>query len=135
MKITKEVISDLYPLYAEQECSGDTRALVEEYLQENPREAEELRRVTEARLPSRPASAVNLEEVKALREARRRVRWRGLVMGFAIFFTLAIFSVQVNDTGVHWLMLDSPWQAGCFALAGGVLWTWYVVMRRSANSL
>ena len=49
MKITKDIIADLYPLYAEQECSADTRALVDEYLKAHPQEADELRRVSQGR--------------------------------------------------------------------------------------
>ena len=45
MNVTKEVITDLFPLFVANECSQDSRALVEQYLQENPDQAEELRRV------------------------------------------------------------------------------------------
>jgi len=137
MNITKDVIADLYPLYAEQECSPDTRALVDEYLRQHPQEADELQRVMKGRLPSRPAPAPSLEEVKALKEARRRVRLRGFVMGFAIFFSLAIFSVQVDNNGskVHWLLLESPSEAGIFAVAGAVLWWIYFAIRNRSNSL
>ena len=56
MNVTKDVINDLYPLYVEKECSADTRALVEEYLQRNPQHAEELCRVMSAPLPGAPAA-------------------------------------------------------------------------------
>jgi hypothetical protein len=45
MNVTKDIISDLFPIYVSNECSADTRALVDEYLKSNPREAEELRRI------------------------------------------------------------------------------------------
>ena len=56
MKVTKEIISDLIPLYAANECSADTRALVEEYLQQNPAEADELRQILSAPWPGKGAS-------------------------------------------------------------------------------
>ena len=36
MKITKNVILDLLPLYAADEVSSDTRTLIEEYLKTDP---------------------------------------------------------------------------------------------------
>ncbi len=36
MKITKNIISDLWPLYAANECSADTWKLVDGYLHEKP---------------------------------------------------------------------------------------------------
>ena len=52
MNVTKDIISDLIPLYAANECSADTRALVEEYLRGNPKEAEELQRIMSTPIPS-----------------------------------------------------------------------------------
>lgn len=40
MNITKNVINDLFPLYAANECSPDTRAPVDEYLKSNPQQAQ-----------------------------------------------------------------------------------------------
>jgi ferric-dicitrate binding protein FerR (iron transport regulator) len=97
MNVTKDIINDLYPLYAEKECSADTRALVEEYLQHNPQHADELRRVMSAPLPGAVPPAKALEEVQALREARRVVRRRSWLMAFAIFFSLAPFSFIAAD--------------------------------------
>ena len=51
MNVSKEVITDLFPLYVANECSKDSRALVEQYLRENPGQAEELRRVMETPVP------------------------------------------------------------------------------------
>lgn len=131
MNITKNVIADLYPLYVEKECSEDTRLLVEDYLGVHPQEADELRQIMQARLPASPVPAQSLEEVRSLRRARRRVRQRGWVMGLAIFFSLCPFSVQVdNAKHVHWLFLEAPWQAGCFAAIAALLWTFYIILRK-----
>ena len=45
MNITKNIINDLIPLYFANECSADTRALVDEYLQQDPEQAAMLRRI------------------------------------------------------------------------------------------
>ena len=135
MNITKDVINDLYPLYADQECSADTRALVEEFLRSNPRHAEELRQTMRAQLPGIAPSARDLDEVKSLREARRRLRLRGTVMGFAIFFSLAPFSVFTDGVRTHWLFLESPGAAAIYAAIAAGLWMGYALMRRRASSL
>jgi ferric-dicitrate binding protein FerR (iron transport regulator) len=135
MNITKDVIIDLYPLYAERECSSDTRALVEAYLQRNPQDAEELRQTMGAKLPATPPSARNLEEMKSFREARRRVRSRAVLMGLAIFFSLCPFSVFTDGKRTHWLLLDSPGAACIYGGIGMVLWIAYIIMRKRANAL
>jgi ferric-dicitrate binding protein FerR (iron transport regulator) len=134
MNITRDVIIDLYPLYAEQECSADTKALVEDYLQKNPQHADELRRLMRAPLP-KFAPAPNLEEIRALREARRRVRWRATVMGLAIFFSLAPFSFTANAEGSHWLFMQSPGAACAYGSVGVVLWISYAILRIRSKSV
>jgi ferric-dicitrate binding protein FerR (iron transport regulator) len=135
MNVTKDVINDLYPLYAEKECSADTRALVEEYLQLNPQHAEELRRVMSTPLPGAVPPAKALEEVQALREARRVVRRRSWLMAFAIFFSVAPFSFFSADGRTWWLLRDAPGSALVYATLGVVFWIIYVVQRRRSNSL
>jgi len=133
MNITKDIIADLYPLYAENECSADTRALVEEYLAAHPAHAEELRRVMAASLPTFRLSAVQLEEAATLRKARRAVRLRATVMGFAIFFSLAPFSVSNMDGKTHWLFLESPLIALLYGSLGLGLWLVYAAMKRRSR--
>jgi len=135
MNVTKDVINDLYPLYAEKECSADTRALVEEYLQRNPQHGEELRRVMSTPLPGAVPPAKALEEVQALREARRVVRRRSWLMAFAIFFSLAPFSFFSADGRTWWLLRDAPGSALVYATLGVVFWIIYAVQRRRSNSL
>src|SRR6266496_1125138 len=122
MNVTKDVINDLYPLYVEQECSADTRALVEEYLQRNPTHAEELRQVLRAPLPGAVPPTRDLEEVQSLREARRRVRRRSWLMGLAIFFSLAPFSFLHTGGKTYWLLLESPVAALIYGALGVACW-------------
>jgi ferric-dicitrate binding protein FerR (iron transport regulator) len=135
MNVTKDVINDLYPLYLEKECSADTRALVEEYLQRNPQHAEELRRVMSAPLPKIVAPATGLEEMDSLRKARRRVRRRSWLMALAIFFSLAPLSFFSADGRTWWLLRDAPGSALVYAALGVVFWIIYAVERRRSNSL
>jgi len=43
MKVTRDVITDLWAVYESGEASADTRALVEEFLREDPEHARKLR--------------------------------------------------------------------------------------------
>jgi len=135
MNVTKDVISDLYPLYAEKECSADTRALVEEYLQRHPQDAEELRRIMSAPLPGAAPSVNDLDEARSLREARRRVRRRSWLMAFAIFFSVAPFSFVLGDGRTWWMLRDAPGSALVYAALAVAFWMIYAVQRRRSNSL
>ena len=135
MNITKNIIADLFPLYLEKECSPDTRALVEEYIQRNPQDAQEWRRIASTSLPGGAPAAKSLDEARSFREARRVVRRRSWVLGIAIFFSLAPFSVLHTGDRTYWLLRESPGTAliyGALALACWIVWT---VMRNRSRSL
>jgi len=135
MNVTKEIINDLMPLYAANECSADTRALVEEYLQRNPQQAQEYQRVMETSVPEAAPSAKSLDEVRSFREARRRLRRRSWLMAFAIFFSLAPFSFVWTGGRVWWLLRDAPASAAVYGALGVVFWVIYAVERRRSRSL
>jgi len=135
MNVTKDIINDLIPLYAANECSADTRALVEEYLQRNPRQAEELRRIMNTPIPGVVPPAKGLDEVRAFREARRRLRRRSWLMAAAIFFSLAPFSFFSTGERTWWLLRDATGSALVYAAIGVVFWIIYAVDRRRSQSL
>ena len=135
MNVTKEIINDLIPLYVAKECSADTRAVVEDYLQRNPQQAEELRRVIETSVPQGVPSAKSLDEVRSFREARRRLRRRSWLMAFAIFFSLAPFSFVWTSGRVWWLLRDAPASAVVYAALGALFWVIYAVDRSRSRSL
>ena len=135
MKITKNIISDLFPLYVANECSPDTRALVEEYLQSNPCEAEELRRIMNTTVLGMPLPPASLDEVRSFREARRRLRWRTWLLALAIFFSLAPFSFFNNGHKTWWFFLEAPKSALIYGALGFLCWIAYAVERSRSQSL
>jgi hypothetical protein len=135
MNITKDIINDLWPLYAANECSPDTRALVEEYLQRNPREAEELRRITETSFAATPLPPIRSDEVRSLREARRRFRRRSWLLAFAIFFSLAPFSFSHTGDKNWWMLRDAPHSALVYGVLGVLGWVAYAAERYRSRSL
>jgi ferric-dicitrate binding protein FerR (iron transport regulator) len=134
MKVTKQIIDDLIPLYAANECSADTRALVEEYLQQNPREAEELRAVMKSSLPRMTLPANDLQEIRSFLEARRQLRRRSWIRSVAIFFSLVPFSFYYADGHSWWLLRDAPKSALVYFALGMGLWVFFFADRRRAQS-
>jgi hypothetical protein len=135
MNITKNIINDLIPLYFANECSADTRALVEEYLQQNPEQGDELRRIINTPVPGTVPPAKNLDEVRAFRQARRRLRRRSWLMALAIFFSLAPFSSFSADDGRSWWFLrDAPRAALVYAAIGVGFWILYAVERSRSRT-
>lgn len=137
MKVTKSVIDDLIPLYAANECSADTRVLVEEYLQSNPEEAAALKRALEieARLSHSRGVLPSAAEVEALGEAKRRLRARSWFMAFGIFFSLVPFSFLSTEGRTYWLLLEAPRASLAYFVIGAGFWIAYLVSRSRANVL
>jgi ferric-dicitrate binding protein FerR (iron transport regulator) len=108
---------------------------VEEYLQHNPQHAEELQRVMSVQLPGAVPPAKDLDEARSLRAARRRVRRRSWLLGFAIFFSLTPLSVLHTGGKTYWLFLESPVTALIDGALAVVCWIAYAVMRNRSNSL
>jgi predicted anti-sigma-YlaC factor YlaD len=94
MEITRNVILDLLPLYLAGEVSGETRALVEEFLEGDP----EMVKIVEqsAALESAadvPAPLTKNGELKAYGEARRRMVVRILLLAVLLAFILVACAV------------------------------------------
>jgi hypothetical protein len=110
MKITLDVITDLLPVYLADEASNDTRALVDEFLKENPNYA---KLIAEPGIQLiQPAINITKEtEMLTLNATRTLLRKRSLFMGFAIFFTCFAFAFTFDHNGLHWLWTESPIKA------------------------
>ncbi len=135
MNVTKEVISDLFPLYIANECSVDSRALVEQYLRQNPGEAEQLKRVMSTSVLNRGPELGKSEEVRALCRARSRLRRQSWLMGFAIFLSLLPFSFLFTGGKIYWVFRESPTTAIIYGLLGIVCWAAYFLIRRASGIL
>src|SRR2546423_4511048 len=135
MNVTKDVITDLFPLYVEKECSADTRELVQEYLRRNPGQAEELQRIMKTPLPGGVPSPAGSDELLALRKARRLVRLQSWMLGLAIFFSLAPFSFLYTEERTYWVLRDAPATAITYGAIGLLCWIGYAFMRSRPQSL
>jgi hypothetical protein len=92
MKITRQVIIDLLPLYLANEVSAETRVLIEEYLESDPELARIAKRpLTKNMLEGVPAPLSRNSELEAYRKARLALIWRTI----AIAAVIAVFLVLV----------------------------------------
>ena len=102
MNVTRDVIYDLLPGYFSGDLSPDTRALVDEFLEQDPefrRMMERFRtmfgesRGSEAPAGSRPAEKVTFERARAVMQQRSQLRGYSVGFGIAALF-VAFFSIE-----------------------------------------
>ena len=86
MKTDCNVIRDLLPLYADEVCSDESRALVDEHLAECPACTEELARIRENEIESRLAA----EKDDVIRYQKKKFGRRSAAVGSAIAWILMI---------------------------------------------
>ena len=126
-KITRDVVTDLWPLYESGEASKDTRALVDEFLAGDPEFARTIRAQPELEAPVMlPPDA----EVNALR------RTRDLIRGNAWLRALRLVALALTALGFKRLFTDVTWTpAPTVFIADAVLatiaWTLYTVLVRA----
>jgi len=136
MTITKDIISDLIPLYTSGECSADTKHLIDEYINSHPAFADEMKTLSRDPLPnSIPHRLNNGDEMKTLRKTQRLLKQRTWLMAFAIFCTLAPFSVFHTGEKTYWLLLDAPTSALVYAVLALICWAGYFMTKGKLRGL
>lgn len=105
MEITRNVIRDLLPLYAANEVSADTRALVAKYLEQDPQLAAMARELS--RTPGMgeiPTAMTSEHQLQAFREAKRLMFYRSLlwagVVCFGLIIAVGLALLAAKGTGV-----------------------------------
>jgi anti-sigma factor RsiW len=136
MKVTRDVVMDLLPLYVAGEACADTRALVEEFLDGDP----ELRRQVkegglDALVPGTASGSVPPDvELRSLRRTRGLLRWQRLTYAWALTVSFLSLSSVISFHGgqVHFRLLlgDYPAMLGACATLALSLWASYYVLRR-----
>lgn len=121
MNVTREVISDLWPLYESGEASLATRALVNEFLAGDPAFGRELRAppLEPVTVPALPED----HEVRALNMLRRQLRGYPWLLHTSMFATALAFGRIVADTS--WDV--SPRLFIIHSLIAAALWITYLV--------
>jgi hypothetical protein len=118
MNVTRDVIHDLWPVYEAGEATADTRALVEEFLKQDPQFAELLRNRGDAMLHMLVRKVGPDQEARALHRTKRLLHGRDWLLFFAILFSCLAFGRIVADTS--WDV--SPVNFIVMATIAGVFW-------------
>lgn len=125
LKVTRDVVADLWPIYESGEATADTRALVDAFLASDPEFAGTLRTTANVHTPS-----VDLEpeaKLAALKRTRDLVRGNAWLRGlrlFALVMTLFAFGRIISDTS--WDV--SPRSFIIDAVAAVMSWTIYIAL-------
>ena len=130
MKITREVVTDLLPVYLSGEASTDTQTLVDEFLQTDPEFA---RLVAAQRMPLEIIN-INLtkeNEMKTLKNTKSLLQKRTLYLAFAVFFTMFTVSFRFEKGSMQWMWMDTPIIAVVCIMVGILMWVGY--MRTNRN--
>lgn len=132
MKVTRDVVTDLLPLYFGGEASADTRALVEAYFAQDPEFARLARAHPEASLPhTEPTTSLKESEMETLQRTRKLLNIRAGLQGVSGFLTLLpfAFTVGVEDSGFAWLFLDQPVALAVIVSLAAAAWAAYFALR------
>ena len=133
MNVTREVVTDLLPIYFSGEASGDTKVLVEDYFRQDPdfeRIARSAATPLETLRAARPIPASAEKEKRDLESVLWGLRRRQWLFGVSLLLTLAPLSSVFSHGHIVSLMgRDAPWHAFQWSLAA-VLWFIYFARLR-----
>ena len=130
MKITQDVIHDLLPAYLAGEASADTVALVEEFLRLDPDLARTVEALRASPLPELPVALRPTQEKETLNMTKQLLRWRGILMGFAIFLTMLPLSFRFDNGRITFLQEMRPQATALVCLGALTCWGGFFYVRR-----
>lgn len=130
MNVTRDVVTDLLPVYFAGEASSDTKALVENFFTHDP-EFARLAKAESAQivLHDIPIPLTKEDEMKALDRTKGLLRRRHLFLNIAILFTGLAVSFKFDSDGIEWMWSNAPLEAIIFGIIGVLGWMGYLSMR------
>jgi ferric-dicitrate binding protein FerR (iron transport regulator) len=129
MKITRDVVRDLLAVYMAGDASGDTRALVEEWLRDDPELARQAEQAGRLDLPAAPRVPPTIEK-RALDRTKRLLRWRTILLGTAVYVSTLPLTVTFDRSGFKGLLIDDAPERVVVIVIAAVLWFFYWRMSR-----
>ena len=131
MNVTREVVTDLLPVYFSGEASGDTKVLVEDYFRQDPdfeRIARSAATPLEALRAATPIAAGPEKEKRDLESVRWGLRRRQWLFAGSLFFTLFPLSYYFTFTNGHIASLpvrDALWNTAFHWTLAAPFWFLY----------
>jgi hypothetical protein len=134
MNVTREVVTDLLPIYFSGEASRDTKVLVEDYFRQDPdfeRIARSAATPLETLRAAAPIAAGSAREKRDLESVLWGLRRRKWLFGVSLFLTLVPLSFDfTHDRIVSLMVRDAPWHAAFDWSLAAVLWFLYFARLR-----
>ena len=140
MNVTREVVTDLLPIYFSGEASRETKSLVEEYFRDNP-EFEQMARSAgtplETLRSAPPVTAPAEKEKRDMENVRCGLDRRKWLFGLSLFLTLSpLFFYFTHGHLVSLMIGDFLWEAAFYWSMGALFWFLYFArLRRRTASL
>jgi len=129
MNVTREVVTDLLPIYFSDEASADTKVLVEEYFRQDPDFERIARRAAmslETLRAAAPIAASSQKEKRDLQSVLWGLRRRTWLFGVSLFLTLVPLSLDFTHGRVVFLSIRGSWWHAAFDWSlAAVLWFLY----------
>jgi hypothetical protein len=136
MTITQDVITDLLPVYYSEECSKDTKTLVEEYFHKHPDFQQRAQKIVQDPFPNSTSRHLNKnDELITLKKTRKLLRLRSSVMALAIFFSCAVFSFVYEQGQFRWIILNSFPATLFYGIPAVISWIAYFLIKRRTGDL
>jgi hypothetical protein len=129
MNVTREVVTDLLPIYFAGEASGDTKVLVEDYFRQDP-DFERIARTAATPLETLRAAAPIAASPERKKRDLESVLWglrrRTWLFGGSLFLTLVpLWPYSTQGHIVSPMVRDAPWEAAFQWSFAAVLWFVY----------
>ena len=140
MNVTREVVTDLLPIYFSGEASGDTKVLVEDYFRQDPdfeRIARDAAMPLETLQAAAPIAASKKTEKRDLESILWGMRRRQWLFGVSLFLTLSPLSFDFTQGHIVSLAFrHGPWHAAFYWSLAAVLWfVYFARLRRRTLAL
>ena len=135
MNVTRDIITDLWPVYESGEASEDTRRLVEQFLDNDKEFARLIHELPDESIQMGMLPPLKRErEVETLRMTKRLLRVRDSLFWIAVFLTFTPLTVYDASWGSGWVVRDHPVLALALVAAAAAAWSFYVVLRRRLSA-
>ena len=144
MNVTREVINDLLPAYLCGEASADSRALVEEFLKNDPelaRLVEQQKKEDSQKTELLKGADMNFSpghDMRTLARTRAMLERRSWLFALALAFSLVPLSFTFDNNHITWMMLrDVPRMAIMYWATGIGFWIalWFTNRRLRTSGL
>lgn len=123
MKINRDVILDLLPIYLADEASEATKTLVEQYLAEDPALAKLVEQSNQNQWDKEISVPLNKEhEMVTFEKTKHLLFQQKLFLALAVATTLFFIAFRFDENGVEWLWVSSPQLGWGVFLVASLFW-------------